>query len=214
MKQLSTLSSGFFVSVSLIFAACQQSASAPAGEVVTPLAPSLEKRVDDREKTARIISGQLVFAGNTQSIDLKGTQGIRLVGAVLEPIVNLQPFISCLPCEPGAPISLDGRIVGLSLAGTVTLRGATYAIGSGLFDAGADLRFSGDGVVAPPMADHPVQLSAAVQLSGGEPIEPSTLFTPVDPDGQPFTGQGVVTMVFERVPGTDLWQITSAVYEF
>jgi hypothetical protein len=132
----------------------------------------------------------------TQSSDLKGTQGMRLVGTVLERIVNISPFTGCLPCAPGTPISL----VGLSLSGTATLRDATCRLGSGYYDAGADLHFSGDVVIAPPIADQPVQVSAAVQLSGGEPFEPSVLLIP-GLGAQPFTGQGVATLVFQRISG-------------
>ena len=215
MKRLSMFSTALVVSVPLVLTGCQQSASAPGGEVVPPLAPSLDKRADHREKTIRIISGQIVFDATTQTqtFDLKGTQGMRLVGTVLEPIVNISPFTGCLPCEPGTPISLAGRLVGLSLSGTATLRDATYRLGSGYYDAGADLHFSGDVVIAPPIADQPVQVSAAVQLSGGEPFEPSVLLIP-GLGAQPFTGQGVATLVFQRYPDIPLWQITSVVYAF
>jgi hypothetical protein len=106
-----------------------------------------------------------------------------------------------------------GLIVGLSLSGTATLRGATYRLGDRPDDAGAYLVFSGDAVIAPPIADQPVQVSAAVQLSGGVPFGPSVLIIP-GRDAQPFTGQGVVAVVFRRLPDTPLWQIARAVYAF
>lgn len=215
MTRLSMLSTAFFVSVPLVITGCQQSASTPEGEIVPLLAPSLDKRVEDREKTIRIVSGQLVFdkTTQTQSIDLKGTQGMRLVATVLESIIDISPFTQCVPCEPGTRITPAGLLVGTSLSGTATLRGTTYGLGSGPYDAGAYVLFSGDAVIAPPIADQPVQVSAAVQLSRDTPFEPSQLLIP-GLGGQPFTGQGVLTVEFQKLPGTLLWNITRAVYAF
>jgi hypothetical protein len=138
---------------------------------------------------------------------------MRLVATVIESIIDISPFTQCLPCEPGARITPAGLLVGLSLSGTATLRGTTYGLGSGPNDASAYVLFSGDAFIAPPIADQPVQVSAAVQLSGGTPLEPSRLLIP-GLGGQPFTGQGVLTVEFEKLPGTLLWTITKAVYAF
>jgi hypothetical protein len=218
MKRLSSLSICFVALAALFTTACQQSPIAPGTvEDFTPLAPAVEQGVKiDGEHAIRVLSGQFLVDSSTRSVELKGTHGMRVAAAVLDQLVDLFPFRSCFPCGPGVQVSLDGTLVGLSLGGTVTLRGETTRIGMGPYDAGVSLVFSGPSVVAPPITDEPVQLSAPFELLAvyGGVTEYSRVFTPSQPGGQPLIGHGVATLVFERVADLPLWQISRSVYRF
>ena len=150
----------------------------------------------------------------THSIDLKGTQGLRLNMTVVDPLAFFAPTLACDPCLPGAVVGLDAIFVGPSLAGGWQLRGKTVSVGVGLFDPAAGLQFTGGAVVVPPIpASRTAALSAPFEFTG-------TLFVP---EGQQFTaaetlvGQGVATLQFGVVPlgpGQVAWRTTRAVYEF
>ena len=73
----------------------------------------------------------------------------------------------CQPCLPGDPVRLEGILSGLSLSGTVTVRGQTYRLGGGNFDAGAHLVFTGQSSVMPAFTtDGTVALEAPFGLTG------------------------------------------------
>jgi hypothetical protein len=203
--------------VFLTLTGCQQSSSNPVPENASLLAPSVDTAArGDAAKPIRILSGQLIFdrATDTHSIDLKGTQGLRLAVTVVDPLAFFAPTFDCDPCLPGAVVRLDAILVGLSLAGGWQLRGKTHRIGGGLLDPAAGLQFTGGTVVLPPISeDRTAALSAPFEFTG-------TLFAP---EGGEFTaaetliGQGVATVHFGVIPlgpGQFAWRTTRADYEF
>jgi hypothetical protein len=193
---------------------CQQSSSSPVPEDASLLAPSIETdaRGDDA-KPIRILSGQLIFDRPTEtfSIDLKGTQGLRLAVTVTDPAAFFAPILDCEPCLPGAAVRLDAFLVGLSLAGGWQLRGKAYTTGS-LLDPAAGLQFTGGPVVVPPIPDdQTATLAAPFEFTG-------TLFAPESGEpAEPLIGQGVATLHFgvtPLVPGEFGWRTVRAVYNF
>jgi hypothetical protein len=200
----------------LLLTGCQQS-SRPISAEGLLLAPSVDTAArDDANKPIRILSGQLIFdrATDTHSIDLKGTQGLRLEVTVVDDLAFFAPTLDCDPCLPGAVVRVDAVLVGSSLAGGWKLRGKTTRIASGPFDPGAGLQFTGGSVVLPPLAEgQTAVLSAPFEFTG-------TLFAPEGPVFTPaetLIGQGIATLHFGVVPlgpGQFAWRTMRAVYDF
>ena len=198
---------------------CQQSSSSPVPEASSLLAPSVDTAAKgDAAKPIRILSGQLIFdrATETHSIDLKGTQGLRLAMTVVDSLAFFAPTLDCLPCVPGDVVRVDAFLVGSSLAGGWQLRGKTFTVGVGQTEPGAGpgagLQFTGGTVVLPPIPeDQTAVLSAPFEFTG-------TLFTgdfttPADT----LIGQGVATLHFgiePLSPGEFGWRTARVVYEF
>ena len=200
--------------VLVVLTGCQQS-SRPIRDDASLLAPSVDTAAKgDATKPIRILSGQLIFdlATDTFSIDLKGTQGLRLAVTVTDPLAFFAPTLDCLPCMPGAAVRVDAVLVGGSLAGGWQLRGKTFTIGFEPTDPGAGLQFTGGTVVLPPIPeDQTAVLSAPFEFTG-------TLFSgDFTAPAETLTGRGVATLTFgvePLVPGQFAWRTTRAVYDF
>ena len=194
---------------------CQQSSSSPVPEASSLLAPSVDTAAKgDAAKPIRILSGQLIFdrATETHSIDLKGTQGLRLAMTVVDSLAFFAPTLDCLPCVPGDVVRVDAFLVGSSLAGGWQLRGKTFTVGVGPTDPGAGLQFTGGTVVLPPIPeDQTAVLSAPFEFTG-------TLFSgDFTAPAETLTGQGVATLHFgvEPLSPEDFaWSTTRVVYDF
>jgi hypothetical protein len=195
-------------------AGCQQSSS--GGQLdPSPVLPSADATAkDDRVKSSRILSGQLVYdrAADIYSIDLKGTQGLRVDVEVIDDLAFFGPRSDCTPCNPGGGrVRVAATLVDSSVAGRIDLRGKTYVLGTGPSDPVAALEFSGEGVVLPPPTPEPVQLTAPFQFTGRVAVPQADGST----DIHFMTGQGVATLNFETLDfAPELWQTTRAVYEF
>jgi hypothetical protein len=191
-------------------------ADANSSTVATPFEVAADVQ-SDGGKVVRITSGQLTVVQSpvTRTLELKGTAGVRL-SAWFEPAAAFSAD-DCQPCLPGDSVGLDGILSGLSLSGTLTFRGQTYRLGSGNFDAGAHLVFTGEGLVLPPFtADRTVTLGGApfaltgmLHIPGAPPAGVATAYT--------LSGQGIATLVFEErlaAPEVPVWFITSVVFDF
>jgi hypothetical protein len=200
--------------VLVVLTGCQQNSTAIRGDA-SLLAPSVETDArGDATKPIRILSGQLIFdrATDTFSIDLKGTQGLRLAMTVVDALAFFAPTLDCRPCQPGAVVRVDAFLVGSSLAGAWQLRGKTFTVGVGPTDPGAGLQFTGGAVVLPPIPeDQTTVLSAPFEFTG-------TLFSgDFTAPAETLTGQGVATVHFGVEPMSPedfAWSTTRAVYEF
>jgi hypothetical protein len=196
---------------------CQQSSSGPVPEDASLLAPSVDTAAKgDATKPIRILSGQLIFdrATDTHSIDLKGTQGLRLAMTVVDFLAFFAPTLDCLPCVPGDVVRVDAFLVGSSLAGGWQLRGKTFSVGDPMDPTGpgAGLQFTGGTVVLPPIPeDQTAVLSAPFEFTG-------TLFSgDFTTPAETLIGQGVATLHFgvePLSPGEFGWRTTRVVYEF
>ena len=186
--------------------------------VAMPLAPSPLAVNSDNMPTTKILSGQLVFdrAPSRRSIELKGTQGLRVSGSFLSAVV-LEPVSKCEPCVPGDIIPVNAYISNGDFPGTARLQGKTYSMGGGgNFDASATLAITGGQVTMPPItADSTVTLAAPFQLvSGG--LTHSHLTVPGE-SPRWLTGGGIATLQFQSQqagPGEYVWLTMKAVYDF
>ena len=123
----------------------------------------------------------------------------------------------CQPCLPGDPVRLEGILSGSSLTGTVTFRGQTYGLGgSGNFDAGAHLLFTGEGLVMPSFTadgtvalEAPFGLTGVLSIPGSPPAGVATQYA--------LSGQGLASLTFEErfaAPEVPVWFIRSVVFSF
>ena len=214
MKNLRIAFASCMPVVLVVITGCQRISPAPGADA-SLLAPSIETDArGDAAKPIRILSGQLIFdrLADTFSIDLKGTQGLRLDITVTDPLAFFAPTLDCRPCQPGEVVRVDAFLVGLSLAGGWQLRGKTFTIGGDLTDPGAQLRFTGGTVVLPPIPeDRTAVLSAPFEFTG-------TLFSgDFTAPAETLTGQGVATLHFgvEPLSPEDFaWSTTRVVYDF
>ena len=216
MKNLRIAFASCMPIVLVVITGCQRNSAAPGADA-SLLAPSIETDArGDAAKPIRILSGQLIFDRLTEtfSIDLKGTQGLRLAVTVTDPLAFFAPTLGCEPCLPGAVVGVDALLIGTSLAGGWQLRGKPFRIGGGLFDPAAGLQFTGGTVVLPPLSQgQPAVLSAPFEFTG-------TLFAPEGPEftaAETLIGQGVATLHFgftPLAPGEFGWRTTRVVYDF
>ena len=148
------------------------------------------------------------FAG-TLSLVATGftfTSGVGVPGGVFG------PWTSCLPCEPGDPISLGAFWGGNDLHGTATFNGVTYEqVGSQLPGrASGSVSFTGPALIAPPAGltatvtgPFAFQGNFSFPATGGSPSSSASLF-----------GGGTATIQLAR-PVEDIgWSYRAAVYEF
>lgn len=184
---------------------------------ISPVATSFAVSPDvqtDAGTDIRIISGQLTVRSSpvTRTLELKGTAGMRLSASF-----ETAAFFAaddCQPCLPGDPVRLEGILSGLSLSGTVTVRGQTYRLGGGNFDAGAHLVFTGQSSVMPAFTtDGTVALEAPFGLTGALTVPGS------DGVGTRYalSGQGIASVAFQEryaAPDVPVWFIRSVLFDF
>jgi hypothetical protein len=155
-----------------------------------------------------ISAGTLEMTGASGTLSIEGERGFSFSGGVDVVGGVLGPWLTCLPCRPGSPISLGSHWSGSDLRGTAALEGETYLIprhASGLVD------FFGSAGVAPPLEGTLATLVAPFLFEG-------RFFFP-GPEGLPgfselVVGWGTATVVLGRQVDTPFWSYTSAVYEF
>jgi hypothetical protein len=212
-------SSSIFLPLLLVlcWAGCDQNTPGAPSGIATSVGPSVDQAVKP-EQPIRITTGQLVYdlsQSQGPHIDLKGPKGLRLSSTFEGPF---GPEQSCVPCEPGARITLNSIAVGSDLRGTVRLQGKTYDRigGAGTTDPQLQIEFKGEGFLAPAFTD-----AATVELSGA-PFTFSGTFT-YHPDGsalsvtETLTGNGIATVRLTKIvvaPDDMVWRTTHAVFEF
>lgn len=157
-----------------------------------------------------IMAGTLQMTGSSGHLSLEGDRGFSFTGAVSTVGGVFGPWLSCLPCPPGTPVSLDSLWVDTDLVGTATLDGITYvpaesrAIGL--------VEFFGSAGPAPSLDEGTVVTLVAPFLFRGLfsfPVEGSPLF-----NVERLIGWGSATVVLVRPSDFGAWSYQSAVYEF
>ena len=159
----------------------------------------------------QILGGTLDFVGPSGILAIVGERGFTLESRVSTSGGSLGPATTCLPCEPGAEVSLGSGWVGNDLAGTATLDGVTYTgLGSTDLSANASVIFSGTAGAAPALEGTSVALVAPFTFSGvfAYPLAGSSDF-----GSAALSGRGTATVQLQRIPG-ELWNYQSVVYEF
>ena len=196
------------VALAVSFAGCEQ-LTPGATDLAGPLAPSPEAAAKT-DKSLRILSGRVSFAESRLSIELKGTAGFRLTGALSLYDGVFVPWTTAFRAE-GEDVDLAARWYGTAFLGTTAvLRGQTYErVGhQGPTDPSAFVTFEGRLERMPPVIDNGmVELSAPFTFLGGFGYMDGQRMVTED-----LIGQGVATLNYREQFG--LWHLEGAVYEF
>lgn len=161
-----------------------------------------------------VVAGSLEMSRTSGTLSIEGDdRGFTLVAAVGVTGGLLGPFLTCSPCMPGAPISLDAHWSDNDLRGTATFDGVTYAPLGSLSPGGASgvVDFTGT-AVAPPLEGLAATLAAPFLFSG-------SFFIPVagEVSGRieaSLVGSGTATVALGRSAVDNPWSYMSAVYQF
>lgn len=162
----------------------------------------------------QIVAGSLEMSGTSGTLSIEGgDRGFTLVGAVGVTGGLFGPFLTCIPCMPGAPISLDAHWSDNDVRGTATFDGVTYAPLGSLSPGAASgiLDFTGT-AVAPPLEGLAATLAAPFLFSG-------SFFFPVagEVSGRveaSLFGSGTATVALGRSAVDNPWSYMNAVYQF
>ena len=159
----------------------------------------------------QIEEGRLDMVSFAGTLSLVAT-GFSFTGGVGVPGGAFGPWTSCLPCEPGDPISLGAFWGGNDLHGTVTFNGVTYEQLGSLTPgrASGTVSFTGPALIA-PAAGLTASVSGPFTFQGnfsfpataGSPSSFASLF-----------GGGTATIQLARPVDGSPWSYRAAVYEF
>ena len=202
--------------LTILVTGCQQSAS-DVSQVAPLLAPSADSPAKT-EHTIKVLSGELVYDASVSplaTLDLKGTADFRL--ATRNAYVPGYPPTGCssgAPCGPGV-VELNGQPNSYSdLTGTATVRGRTFQLGNGPYDASVGFAFSGTVTLPPFAGDDLIELSVPFTFTGTFRGLPRSSTREITAD---LVGAGIARLRFEAWhldPTTHVWRLASAVYEF
>jgi hypothetical protein len=159
-----------------------------------------------------ITAGSLDMNG-AGPLSLSGTRGFTFLGSVTAVGGILGVRTSCLPCPPGAPITLAAHWLGNDLAGTATLDGVTYPnVGSSApGHAFGQVTFMGSAGVAPALTGTTATLVAPFTFEG---IFSFPTDTPGSITAEHLTGFGTATVVLVRQPTVTSWFYGGVLYQF
>jgi len=158
----------------------------------------------------RITDGRLEITGLGGPLFLSAEPVFTFNGAVGVVGGFFGPWVSCLPCAPGAAVNFNASWGGNDLHGTATYNGVTYeALGSlAPGSASGVVDFTGPATVTAPLDGVVATLIAPFDFQG------NFFFPGASPDSPSFIGAGTATVTLFRPTTAIPWSFQSAVYEF
>ena len=133
--------------------------------------------------------------------------GFAFVGSAIAGEGRLDPLVYCLPCFPGAMLSVGGDLTGAALTGEASVQGVTQRTGGVTDAAGFSLQFAGLLRVPPP---HGAATTVTVPFTMTGRFVSGVA-------GDALTGHGLATVWLAIQPiddGPPAWDATRVQYDF